>query len=100
MPSPEQIQKAVRDSVPAAFVLTDAAYGEHYDFRDGVTELRLTTRCRRFGTMQSSANLEKWPSGDRLLLGFLCLATGLYRESAPTAGLATSFTTHRILKHL
>jgi len=37
----EQIRKAVRDGVPTAPVLADAAYGDNYDFREGLTELKL-----------------------------------------------------------
>ena len=37
----EQIQKAVRDGVPGAPVLADSAYGDNYDFREGITELSL-----------------------------------------------------------
>jgi SRSO17 transposase len=35
----EQIRKAVRDGIPAAPALADAAYGDNYDFREGITEL-------------------------------------------------------------
>jgi SRSO17 transposase len=37
----EQIWKALRDGVPRAPVLADAAYGDNYDFREGITELSL-----------------------------------------------------------
>jgi SRSO17 transposase len=37
----EQIRKAVRDEVATAPVLADAAYGDNYDFREGVTQLNL-----------------------------------------------------------
>ena len=37
----EQIRKAVKDEVPMAPVLADAAYGDNYDFREGITELGL-----------------------------------------------------------
>jgi SRSO17 transposase len=37
----EQIRKAVRDGIPAAPALADAAYGDNYDFREGITELGL-----------------------------------------------------------
>jgi SRSO17 transposase len=37
----EQIRKAVRDGVPPAPVLADAAYGDNCDFREGITDLSL-----------------------------------------------------------
>jgi len=37
----EQIRKAVRDGVATAPVLADAGYGDNYDFREGLTQLRL-----------------------------------------------------------
>jgi SRSO17 transposase len=37
----EQIRKAVRDGIPAAPALADAAYGDNYGFREGITELGL-----------------------------------------------------------
>jgi SRSO17 transposase len=37
----EQIRKAVREGVPRAPVLADAAYGDNYDFRESITELGL-----------------------------------------------------------
>ena len=37
----EQIRKAVTDGVPTAPVLADAAYGDNYDFREGITDLSL-----------------------------------------------------------
>jgi SRSO17 transposase len=37
----EQIRKAVRDGLATASVLADAGYGDNYDFREGITQLRL-----------------------------------------------------------
>jgi SRSO17 transposase len=36
-----QIRKALRDGIPAALALADAAYDDNYDFREGITELGL-----------------------------------------------------------
>src|SRR6202008_4842328 len=37
----EQIRKAVRDGLATAPALADAGYGDSYDFREGITQLRL-----------------------------------------------------------
>jgi SRSO17 transposase len=46
----EQIRKAVRDGIPAAPTLADAAYGDNYDFREGIAGAALAVRGRRSGT--------------------------------------------------